>query len=421
VVNKGKLKRYQRKWLIFINVVIITIYVCCVITLSFFWRKSQPPSIIFYSLSHEQASKLFEVEATLREPRFSFRIPKGNIIFNYPSWRRILVMSKKVVLDVPTHILISNIARKDLNTIILDYFRNVTSHHHSILSNLKILKRESFDKLVFQVFERNCQGKLSLVCTNSFLYRLPAIFEASRHSQKIMMWYSINNRPFSRQSETNSVTWNYAHIKRFIDCHFVWNAKAKNFLDELGFSEVFVSGAILFQEKRIKNKNPSKFIITFFDVTPNRARSVKQDAFYSEENTMRALLDFVRIASDACNKDKEFCQVRIKSKRKYNSFHSDYYIRTLESTCTANNIEVLEPESNLYEIVSESDIVIGVPFTSPVVLGTELNSFAVFFASGFEGWEISSDTVSEPVIYTSEELHSLLIERIQEKKKGAFN
>ena len=41
----------------------------------------------------------------------------------------------------------------------------------------------------------------------------------------------------------------------------------------------------------------------------------------------------------------------------------------------------MSPNQNLYDLISNSRLVIGFPFTSPVIIGQELNKPSVFYCS----------------------------------------
>ena len=44
-------------------------------------------------------------------------------------------------------------------------------------------------------------------------------------------------------------------------------------------------------------------------------------------------------------------------------------------------IDIIDSRKNLYDLISNSKLVIGFPFTSPVVIGQELNKPSIFYCS----------------------------------------
>ena len=51
-------------------------------------------------------------------------------------------------------------------------------------------------------------------------------------------------------------------------------------------------------------------------------------------------------------------------------------------------VELISPLSNLYQVVSESDFVLAIPFSSPAVLAKELGVRSAFIATGIVSWDI---------------------------------
>jgi polysaccharide biosynthesis PFTS motif protein len=75
----------------------------------------------------------------------------------------------------------------------------------------------------------------------------------------------------------------------------------------------------------------------------------------------------------------------LKPKREYGRklrgglSHSTQYLELIYKLHRLNSIELLKPEVDLYGLVGSADLVVGIPFTSPVVLAKELNVPSFFY------------------------------------------
>jgi hypothetical protein len=108
--------------------------------------------------------------------------------------------------------------------------------------------------------------------------------------------------------------------------------------------------------------------------------------------------------------------LRIKPKRKYSKVHSRAYISKIHELSKHENVELLSPRVNLYQVVSESDFILAVPFSSPAVLAKELGVRSAFIATGIVGWEIPKESNKVEVVFQIE----TLIEEISNSMKVKF-
>lgn len=375
------------------------------------------PTTIFFSLSNHQAKSLNVMKAFLREVRFSPFLDASEILFQYASWKRAFILSREVTCDAAFRFLTCNIERIHLTQFCKIFFLNVLRLEICNAENFKYVKRETFDKTVFELIDVREECKITLVCTNSFLFRLPAAFEKvdKSHFRKIMMWYSTNSRPFARENEIRTVEWKPEYIAEFIDINLVWNNSEKEFLRSLGVNRAESVGSILFQEKTICERSTEHFVITFFDVTPFKSRFDDRDYIYSEESCIKNLEEFALTIRELKVHYSENLIVRIKPKRKYQNIHSTKYLRELSALILELNIQFLEPNSNLYQTVSESDFVIGVPFVSPVILGQELGTKGVYFSGGFGSWDLAKTFNNGLIVKESRQLFDILRREVSEK------
>ena len=74
-------------------------------------------------------------------------------------------------------------------------------------------------------------------------------------------------------------------------------------------------------------------------------------------------------------------KVHLKHKRKITKDHSSHYSKFISKKISNKDISIVSPNQNLYDLISNSRLVIGFPFTSPVIIGQELNKPSVFYCS----------------------------------------
>jgi polysaccharide biosynthesis PFTS motif protein len=74
-------------------------------------------------------------------------------------------------------------------------------------------------------------------------------------------------------------------------------------------------------------------------------------------------------------------KIQLKHKRVFSKQHSSDYLNFINQKVTNFEITVIDPNQNLYDLISKSKIVIGFPFTSPVIIGQELNTPSIFYCS----------------------------------------
>jgi polysaccharide biosynthesis PFTS motif protein len=199
-----------------------------------------------------------------------------------------------------------------------------------------------------------------------------------------MAWYSTNSKPIYAIDDSIREKVNFENIKANIDEHWVWDEDDIRFLQSEGIQNVIPLGAILFQEKILVSRSSSKFTLTYFDVTPFNG----SNGLYSERNTIAILDNLMSLTSSLDEIYPGKFQLRIKPKRKYSKVHSKTYISKIHELSKNRCVELISPVSNLYQVVSESDFVLAIPFSSPAVLAKELGVRSAFIATGIVGWDI---------------------------------
>jgi polysaccharide biosynthesis PFTS motif protein len=78
---------------------------------------------------------------------------------------------------------------------------------------------------------------------------------------------------------------------------------------------------------------------------------------------------------------KKDYRIQLKHKRRISRNHSSDYSKFIEQKVKNFEIDVIDSNQNLYDLIGNSKLVIGFPFTSPVVIGQELDKPSFFYCS----------------------------------------
>jgi hypothetical protein len=80
-----------------------------------------------------------------------------------------------------------------------------------------------------------------------------------------------------------------------------------------------------------------------------------------------------------------------------------------------NKTKCLPASANLYQTISQSDLVLAIPFTSPALLGKELGVNSFFVSTGIEGWDVPKFSDGIPILFQFERLLNLVEKEVERK------
>jgi polysaccharide biosynthesis PFTS motif protein len=418
----AKCRRYHRVLKNFTLFVFIAITSLFLLMLGVFRKKSRVPSSIVYSLTSEQVftDKGIEDQFTsLNEERFQDFFGVSNLLIEVRSIKSLLTRNKMITIDAPFFLLTRCIKKNHYRSFLSKVFRSVIVMRIQELSSLKEVKKSVFDIAVYEVLHQHRYPEFDLVTTNSSLKKLPFAFECPGRGRRIMVWYSTNSKPMYFRGKRQRLNWNISAIKKGLDSHLVWTKHDVAFLESLGIHNAHAIGPILLQKPVLAERSNDKYVITYFDVTPlaptNNWIIGTQENFYSEQDALGDLEAIITLSDDLMRTFDNKVEVRIKPKRAYSSMHSRRYIMKLIESCREYGIELMSPDSNLYEVVSQSDLVIATPWTSPAVLAKEMSLNSIFFAIRVADWYLPSSHEDIRVIKSLRELTTYVKRGIQKK------
>ena len=376
-----------------------------------FRSKSRVPSSIVFSLTSEQVFTDRGIEdlfMSLKEKRFQDYFEVDNLLIEVRSIKSLLVRNNMVTFDAPYFLLMRCVKINHYGSFLMKVLRSVNVLRNQELSNLREVKSLVFDLAVYEVLHQHQYPKFDLVTTNSSLKKLPFAFECPIKGRRVMVWYSSNTKPILFRGNQQRLNWDVGAIANGIDSHLVWTKYDVAFLESLSICKAHAIGPILFQTQIVTESSASNYVITYFDVTPLAPSydyiTEIQENFYSERDTLRDFEAIEKLSADLMGAFANKVQVRIKPKRAYRSMHSKKYVAKIMEHSREHQIEILKPNANLYEVVSQSDLVIVTPWSSPAVLAKEMSLNSVFFAIREADWNLPDVYEETRVIKSLSEL-----------------
>lgn len=227
----------------------------------------------------------------------------------------------------------------------------------------------------------------SVVITNS-AYSNQALWMTDlpdRHFKAHMIWYSQNTRPVAYLTDGVTADFpQYRHIRA--DTHWVWDKSYANYLNILQLnSEIIVVGPILFYlplDFNKKLKSDDEIIFKIFDVNPVKDEIRIKNALGDYYCTETMILFLREIVETKYALEKEFnikIKLILKSKRAHHPSHDPTYIALLKQFHEQGDIELVTHDENLYTLISNADMVITIPYSSPVYIASKFNIPSVFF------------------------------------------
>jgi polysaccharide biosynthesis PFTS motif protein len=342
--------------------------------LRLFSQKRPIPKFFIHSLSFDQIYSLNksddELFNFLSETRFNFSKNKDDYLIGLSNKRNFRKESLHKTRNISIFLLLHCINTRKLLSLISINWRNIP-----VILNVEILSKISTKLLIKIYFEYFLWEIVDLpidatfITTQSSMNNLPTVFYMNRPNlMRKMIWYSTNNKPIS---EVNAVETDFPDFKglaEFVDLNLVWEETDSIYLSSLGVTNTKAVGSMLFYPKKLKVRNNKKFTISYFDITPFE----KFNGFLSEEMLIKNLLGIFEVV-DSLKKNRGIDIVmNVKPKRSYSRLHSKKYIKIIDTISKDGRVNLLPSRTNLYELISESDFVFAVPFSSPALIAKEL-------------------------------------------------
>lgn len=241
-----------------------------------------------------------------------------------------------------------------------------------------IMKEFIFDELVYSGASNGVIDNIITTQTNLLFQPLVFYMNFAKH-KRIMIWYSANNGPMPYKDNTQqrlTLSPNfYPGIN--VDEHWVWDKYHAKKLKKLVNHKIFVKKSLVFYEPSLKFNCTPKTDILLFDITP--PNSLPKNNIYNENNLCDFISEIVQVTRQL--KVDPNLRIGLKPKRKVHYFHSEKYIDLVHNYNEIGAIDILDYNENLYDLIQNAKVVIGYPFTSPVLIARELGVFSAFYSS----------------------------------------
>jgi len=344
---------------------------------------------IVFSLTQQQVKSLNEIREFLSESRFNMRILNHHLILlEDRNSKQDFDGNTLLVRDSMCWLYMNTFTRFQkihcLYDIFLEIFRSLLGIRRI---RICLFRQLIIDKQIFRHAQMN-MTILSLSTTQSHLQRLPISFYLAEGTRvpRYMFWYSDNSWVFER--ENTFTAFDHSRYKRdFIDIHFCWSLEWQAYLESFGMSsKIFASGSILFYSQETRHQMAQKsYDVLIFDVTPGVA--MNEYDFYSQD-ALNSFYDGIKSAIDTSK--ARGLKISIKNKRKLN--------QRLDTWAESNRASMLDPNANLYELVNEARLVIGLPLVSPIRIAKELGvSCAYYYPDTSEEWILPLEHAGVPI------------------------
>jgi polysaccharide biosynthesis PFTS motif protein len=395
----------------FLRQVIVVGFAATAIFMMFFIRifikRAEMPQLIFHSLTHDQAFPKNSSSAFtdfIQSERFDFGCENREILLEIRSSKGHKDSEVATTRNLSLHIM----TRCSTWPEFAIFVRNLAVATWCIVKSRQ-MQVKSIKYLIRTQIESSVWKSVSpprfFITTQSCMQNLPIPFYLSGVKfQKLMMWYSTNNRPVLRADEQFTPHSNSSELQNFVDLHLVWNEEEKAWLNLNGVSKSKVVGSIIFRPQLKVSCERKLYDMVYFDVTA----IPRNDIFMSEEMLISNLTVFSELLDIMGQKTSRIISGFIKPKRKDQKIHSSSYLELRNDLVSRGVIHALDPESDLYEIISRSKVVLAAPFTSPANIARELGVPVAYFCLLTRDYRLGDEVNGIPILRSFIELEEFL-------------
>jgi polysaccharide biosynthesis PFTS motif protein len=127
--------------------------------------------------------------------------------------------------------------------------------------------------------------------------------------------------------------------------------------------------------RELKKVEKKRNQIVIFDVSPKK--HVEKTTFYQMDLMTRFFDDILNIKNKIGELEK--FELILKPKRTLGSFHLNSYLKLLDKLQRESNLRVIDPDTNPYKLIAESNLIISIPFTSIALIGKEVNTMSIYY------------------------------------------
>lgn len=200
-----------------------------------------------------------------------------------------------------------------------------------------------------------------------------------------LVWYAQNTVPIvSKHEPIRSDVPNYRHLR--VDVSWVWSNGYADYLRSLHIrGAINVVGPIVWQlpPDGEPDRDPTELVIAIYDVTPISTAYAESiglfDNYYSVENMVEFIDGIEHARQLATQTLGRNVRVMLKHKRAHHANNDNRYAEKIARAEASGQLEVVPHTANMYSMVAKSDLVIVIPYSSPVYVAEQLGISAIFF------------------------------------------
>ncbi len=283
-----------------------------------------------------------------------------------------------------------------------DFLRFMRTHAMALIEFIQNTIRAPASVLLFRDYAwlasadfLNKKGALSAVVTTNTKFMDQRLWMNSLRGRAFklhMAWYSTNNKGTLFTQAEPPIFPAYPPF-RFMtyDVGWYWTEDhASATAAVMGEHDQRVVGPILFREpppqveRSRTDEDPREFIIGLFDVTPvtvEMERMLGLAYNYYNSKTVTAFVEDVIDTAERLAKERNIrVRVELKPKRVPGSTHDDQYLRFIQDLSHRKPIlKLIDPQTNLFEMVGRTHVSIAIPYSSPVYVAASIQKPSIFF------------------------------------------
>lgn len=278
---------------------------------------------------------------------------------------------------------IDNISKGEF---LLDFFQSFFSYFYLIIK-YPILSLLAKDLPWAPLATCLCRNNVldEVIITTSFFSNQPLWMTSlsQKNFDLSMMWYSIN---------CSGVYWHeYNNEKLFslypgyyllnIDKSYDWfesfHTKISPFFFKKPYSQVV--GPNLFYLPNIETINePNDRYFVIFDITPVSRKWASQNGIPFLYNNREVMIQFIEDIVSTCKQLSPETKIYLKHKREYHPIHSKEYIDFIKKMEDSQCIEIVNPDTDIFQLIQSSKICFCTPYTSPGYIADFLNIPSIY-------------------------------------------
>ncbi|TGK14560.1 polysaccharide biosynthesis PFTS motif protein [Leptospira stimsonii] len=247
----------------------------------------------------------------------------------------------------------------------------------------------------------------------------PLWMRSLKNAETNMIWYAQNWQPIVTLPETKKSNIPFLRWIR-VDRHWVWTHSFAGYLKTLSPKAKIESvGPIVWYSPDALVKPPVDAIqITVFDISPYSDEIALEYCEFPNYNCPDNLNLFIEdILSLKKNLEKKYSlpvRVRLKTKRGYRSSYDRQYFNTLEKLDRKGGINLLYHMADVFNLISESHLIIVYPFSSPAYIAEHLKIPAIYYdpTSSILRWDFADSESWVHFAHSRKELESLSVREL---------